>query len=76
MEDDAFQGCEDEPDKLFPILYGLQTTTGGTSSSPPVISTAHVAETLLHFGQMRHRPFRMLGRLVRVTGLAVGDGFL
>ena len=61
---------------LFPILNGLQTTTGGTSSSPPVISTARLAKTLFHFRQVRHRAFRMFGRLVGVTGLAVGNGFL
>jgi hypothetical protein len=75
VEDDAFQGCEDEPDKLSPSLR-LTDDNGRDNIIPPVIGTAHVAETLLHFGEMRHRAFRMLGRLVGVSGLAVGDGFL
>ena len=58
------------------LKHGLQTTTGGTSSSRPSSVQHTWLQTLLHFGQMCHRAFRMLGRLVCVTGLAVGDGFL
>jgi hypothetical protein len=60
----------------YPHPYGLQTTTGGTTSSRPSSVQHTWLKTLLHFGEMRHRAFRMLGRLVGVSGLAVGDGFL